>query len=426
MNATPRALSHGARRFSGARAPLQLSGHAGGRACTSAYGVAAEKVWIVVGNGYRGVYNSAWIGMLMTICCSTFLSLVGFYIVKNSVQRDTDTRVGQILAATPMRKDFYTLAKTLSNFAVLACMVVVLMLAALVMQLHARRGPLFLYCGSCGRPSSFLHCPPCCSRPPALRCCSKPFPCCVAESATSSTSSSGPRRSPCRQHGLDDPTACNFFTAAREALCKRSTRSGLEKLSIQPSPSAASAPLVPSAGMASTGRPTYCSCVCSGSASPLGLALHGFRLLSSLRSSAILAQAACTAPCVGRIVRGRTREPRSSHPNRGHASHAVAPKLNTLPLPAASHVRTPADAQRPALVVVRRRRRIAHRPTCLSRSRRSCRFPARSLDLAHPPLVANGMPRVSSRHRSLAVLLRAQPARDNCPLSGQRACSSPC
>lgn len=99
-----------------------------------AYGVAAEKVWIVVGNGYRGVYNSAWIGALMSICCSTFLSLAGFYIVKNAVQRDTDTRVGQILAATPMRKDFYTVAKTLSNFAVLACMVLILMLAAVAMQ----------------------------------------------------------------------------------------------------------------------------------------------------------------------------------------------------------------------------------------------------------------------------------------------------
>ena len=79
-----------------------------------AYGVAAEKVWIVVGNGYRGVYNSAWIGVLMTICCSTFLSLAGFYIVKNSVQRDTDTRVGQILAATPMRKDFLHGSRKLS------------------------------------------------------------------------------------------------------------------------------------------------------------------------------------------------------------------------------------------------------------------------------------------------------------------------
>jgi hypothetical protein len=111
-----------------------------------AYAVATEKVWIVVGDGYRGVYNSAWIGMLMTICCSTFLSLVGFYIVKNSVLRDTDTRVGRILAATPMRKDFYALAKTLSNFAVLACMVAVLMLAAVVMQLQlAEARPINLW-----------------------------------------------------------------------------------------------------------------------------------------------------------------------------------------------------------------------------------------------------------------------------------------
>lgn len=108
-----------------------------------AYGVAAEKVWIVVGDGYRGVYNSAWIGALMSICCSTFLSLAGFYIVKNSVQRDADTRVGQILAATPMRKDFYTVAKTISNFAVLACMVVILMLSALVMQLMRAEGHAF-------------------------------------------------------------------------------------------------------------------------------------------------------------------------------------------------------------------------------------------------------------------------------------------
>src|SRR5271170_8076885 len=66
-----------------------------------AYGVIAEKVAIVVGDGYRGVYNSAWIGMLMAINCSTFLSLCGFYVVKNSVERDSQTRVGRILAATP-------------------------------------------------------------------------------------------------------------------------------------------------------------------------------------------------------------------------------------------------------------------------------------------------------------------------------------
>lgn len=99
------------------------------------YSVATEKVWVVIGNSYRGVYNSAWIGALMAVCCSTWLSLVGFYVVRNSVQRDIETRVGQILAATPMRKSFYAVAKTASNFAVLASMVIVLMLAALAMQI---------------------------------------------------------------------------------------------------------------------------------------------------------------------------------------------------------------------------------------------------------------------------------------------------
>ncbi len=99
-----------------------------------AYAITAEKVVVRVGEGYRGQYNSAWIGMAMAVCCSTFLSLFGFYVVKNSIERDSTTRVGRILAATPMRKESYTVAKTVSNFAVLACMVAVLMMAAIAMQ----------------------------------------------------------------------------------------------------------------------------------------------------------------------------------------------------------------------------------------------------------------------------------------------------
>lgn len=111
-----------------------------------AYGVIAEKVVIVVGDGYRGVYNSAWIGALMAICCSMFLSLCGFYVVKNSVERDSTTRVGRILAATPMPKVLYTVAKTMSNFAVLASMVLVLMAAALAMQwLRPEARPISLW-----------------------------------------------------------------------------------------------------------------------------------------------------------------------------------------------------------------------------------------------------------------------------------------
>jgi hypothetical protein len=90
---------------------------------------------------YRGIYNSAWLGGLMGIVASCFLSLVGFYVVKNSIQRDQQTRVGQILATTPMSKSFYTVAKTISNFAVLAAMVFVMGLAALCMQLLRAEDP---------------------------------------------------------------------------------------------------------------------------------------------------------------------------------------------------------------------------------------------------------------------------------------------
>ncbi len=95
---------------------------------------------------YRGVYNSAWVGSLMGVVTSSFLTLVGFYIVKGSILRDQTTRVGQILAATPMSKSFYTVAKFLGNFAVLAGMVMVMAAAALCMQLfHTEDRTLHLW-----------------------------------------------------------------------------------------------------------------------------------------------------------------------------------------------------------------------------------------------------------------------------------------
>ena len=83
---------------------------------------------------YRGVYTSAWIGTLVALVTACFVSLVGFYIVKNSVERDRSTGVGQILAATPLSKLSYAFGKFLSNFAVLTAMLVVLALSALAMQ----------------------------------------------------------------------------------------------------------------------------------------------------------------------------------------------------------------------------------------------------------------------------------------------------
>jgi hypothetical protein len=89
---------------------------------------------------YRGVYNSAWVGSMMTLVTTTFITVAGFYMVKNTIQRDGQTRVGLVLATTPMSKSLYTLGKALSNFAVLAAMVSVLAVAAVILQLVRAEG----------------------------------------------------------------------------------------------------------------------------------------------------------------------------------------------------------------------------------------------------------------------------------------------
>jgi hypothetical protein len=85
--------------------------------------------------GHRGVYGSAYIGSLMAMQTAMILSLLGFYLVKNTVDRDLQTGVGQILAATSLTRPLYTVGKALSNFAVLMVMVAVMAVAAGFMQL---------------------------------------------------------------------------------------------------------------------------------------------------------------------------------------------------------------------------------------------------------------------------------------------------
>lgn len=104
------------------------------------YAAATGRIMIQLG-GHRGVYTSAWVGALVALVTTCWVSLVGFYIVKGSIDRDRQTGVGQVLAATPLSKLTYTLGKFLSNFAMLASMVLVLAIAAVVMQIFIHEDP---------------------------------------------------------------------------------------------------------------------------------------------------------------------------------------------------------------------------------------------------------------------------------------------
>lgn len=92
---------------------------------------------------YQGTHNAAYIGGFMAYVTAIFLSLAGFYIIKNSIERDRQTRVGQILAASPMTKFGYCTGKFTSNLGVLLAMVGVLAIAAIAMYLIVGDGSGF-------------------------------------------------------------------------------------------------------------------------------------------------------------------------------------------------------------------------------------------------------------------------------------------
>ncbi|WP_030797060.1 hypothetical protein [Streptomyces sp. NRRL S-337] len=97
---------------------------------------AKEAGWVVMQIGtYRGTYNSAYIGMVVALAGTVWLSLGGFYVVRNAISRDESTGVGRLLAAMPLRTWAYLLAKFLSSVLVLSSMLGVLAVTAVVMQL---------------------------------------------------------------------------------------------------------------------------------------------------------------------------------------------------------------------------------------------------------------------------------------------------
>ncbi|HWI62602.1 MAG TPA: hypothetical protein VNT75_12225 [Symbiobacteriaceae bacterium] len=93
-------------------------------------------------NRARGIYNSAWMGTTVAALAAVLLPLVGFYLVKNAVERDELTGVGQIIATTPIGRMGYLLGKALSNFIFLLAMIAVMIMTAGVMQVIRGEAPI--------------------------------------------------------------------------------------------------------------------------------------------------------------------------------------------------------------------------------------------------------------------------------------------
>ena len=79
---------------------------------------------------FKPEYNSHWVGTTVALAGAAMFTLMGFFVVRTSISRDRDTRVGEILAATRLSNLSYLLAKFVSNVLVLWSMVAALALTA--------------------------------------------------------------------------------------------------------------------------------------------------------------------------------------------------------------------------------------------------------------------------------------------------------
>ena len=95
--------------------------------------IGAGYMVVAIGDHHRGFYSSAWIGMVIALM-SILWGLVGFYLVRGTVQRDIDTRVWQLLGTTSMRRGAYLLAKWASHLVVMGGLLVAALAVGLVAQ----------------------------------------------------------------------------------------------------------------------------------------------------------------------------------------------------------------------------------------------------------------------------------------------------
>jgi hypothetical protein len=108
--------------------------------------------------GARVLYTSPALAFGTASVFAMLLSLFGFYLVSNALERDVRSRIAPVIAASPVRSAEYVLGKLLGNFALLAALTAGLLGAAVAMQLARGEGPLepgtylahfLVLCGPC-------------------------------------------------------------------------------------------------------------------------------------------------------------------------------------------------------------------------------------------------------------------------------------
>ena len=91
--------------------------------------------------GARVLYTSPALAFATASFFAVLLSLFGFYVASNGLERDRQARIAHVVAASPVRSPEYLLGKLLGSVALLTALTAGLMGAAVAMQLVRGEGP---------------------------------------------------------------------------------------------------------------------------------------------------------------------------------------------------------------------------------------------------------------------------------------------
>jgi len=99
---------------------------------------------LVIGGQYTGALTSTWFAGMTAVIGTLVFFLFGFSFVKGAVTRDSETNVGELIAASPISTPQYLIGKWLSNVAMLTAATAILMAATSVAFLRQGTGSLDL------------------------------------------------------------------------------------------------------------------------------------------------------------------------------------------------------------------------------------------------------------------------------------------
>ncbi|MFT5756197.1 MAG: hypothetical protein ACI9LM_000909 [Alteromonadaceae bacterium] len=90
----------------------------------------------LVMNGYRGIYNSEWLGVCLAMLNVLFLPIICFYLIKNALESDRKSMTCELIAATQINKLTYLFSKWCTNVFILVSIVVIMLLSLILIQLY--------------------------------------------------------------------------------------------------------------------------------------------------------------------------------------------------------------------------------------------------------------------------------------------------